>query len=182
MARGRPSKRQLIVDTAFEVFAERGYQGTSIDLVVQVAGVSKPTVYNNFPSKLALLLAVLEQQAAELSEHFSQAETEHSDGLERILAFYRALVKDAARLAIYRIFLGEEHKLSDELKAAFADYQSQIERWVLAQAPNPLERLSGSAMLLQGALVQGLMLPALMGMDPDEGAVRSALSGLLKRC
>lgn len=182
MARGRPSKRQLIVDTAFELFAERGYQGTSIDLVVQVAGVSKPTVYNNFPSKLALLLAVLEQQAAELSEYFSQAEAEHSDGLERILAFYRVLVKDAARLAIYRIFLGEEHKLSDELKVAFADYQSQIERWVLTQAPNSLERLSGSAMLLQGALLQGLMLPALMGMDSDEVAVRRALSGLLKHC
>ena len=71
MARGRPSKRQLILDTARALFAEKGYQGTSIDLVVKQAGVSKPTVYNNFKTKQALLFALMEELSKE-SEAFCE--------------------------------------------------------------------------------------------------------------
>ena len=73
MARGRPSKRQHIIDTAQSLFAELGYQGTSIDLVVQTAAVSKPTVYSNFPTKQVLWASVLEQ----VSEHSREALQEH---------------------------------------------------------------------------------------------------------
>ncbi len=41
------------------LFLEHGFKGTSIDMVVKVSGVSKPTVYNHFPDKASLMLAVL---------------------------------------------------------------------------------------------------------------------------
>ena len=61
MARGRPSKKGLIADAALNLFQVAGYQGTSIDQVVLEAGVSKPTVYSNYPSKQLLWQEVLKQ-------------------------------------------------------------------------------------------------------------------------
>ena len=54
------SKKAFIVATALPLFLQNGFKGTSIDLVVKQCAVSKPTVYNHFPDKSALILAVLE--------------------------------------------------------------------------------------------------------------------------
>ncbi|MDH3634955.1 MAG: TetR/AcrR family transcriptional regulator [Gammaproteobacteria bacterium] len=53
------SKKDHIAAAALPLFIENGFKGTSIDMVVKVSGVSKPTVYNHFPDKSALMLAVL---------------------------------------------------------------------------------------------------------------------------
>ncbi|MCZ6578831.1 MAG: TetR/AcrR family transcriptional regulator [Gammaproteobacteria bacterium] len=58
------SKKDHIVACALPLFLANGYKGTSIDLVVKESAVSKPTVYNHFPDKAALILAVMKQWAA----------------------------------------------------------------------------------------------------------------------
>ena len=54
------SKKEHIVQTALPLFLEHGFKGTSVDLVVKISGVSKPTVYNHFTDKAALMTAVME--------------------------------------------------------------------------------------------------------------------------
>ena len=54
------SKKDHIIATAMPLFLENGFKGTSVDMVVRESGVSKPTVYNHFPDKAALLHAVME--------------------------------------------------------------------------------------------------------------------------
>jgi AcrR family transcriptional regulator len=53
------SKKEYIAASALPLFLENGFKGTSIDMVVKLTGVSKPTVYNHFPDKAALMEAVL---------------------------------------------------------------------------------------------------------------------------
>lgn len=55
------SKKDFIAATALPLFLENGFKGTSIDMVVKASGVSKPTVYNHFPDKAALMLAVMQR-------------------------------------------------------------------------------------------------------------------------
>ncbi|MCP4768414.1 MAG: TetR/AcrR family transcriptional regulator, partial [Gammaproteobacteria bacterium] len=55
------SKKDHIIKSALALFLENGFKGTSIDMVVRVSKVSKATVYNHFPDKSALMLAVLSQ-------------------------------------------------------------------------------------------------------------------------
>ena len=52
-------KKDHIIASALPLFLEYGFKGTSIDMVVKASEVSKPTVYNHFPDKAALMLAVL---------------------------------------------------------------------------------------------------------------------------
>lgn len=54
------SKKDHIIQTALPLFLEHGFKGTSVDLVVKMSGVSKPTVYNHFPDKSALMYSVIE--------------------------------------------------------------------------------------------------------------------------
>ena len=129
MARGRPSKKQLILDTAQRLFSERGYQGTTIDLVVQSAGVSKPTVYSHFPSKQALWQAMLEH-AIEASEVQRAAlDIAATQWFELIPRAFAELTGPPQMLAIYRIMLGERHKMEPESLALFAAFEERFERW-----------------------------------------------------
>jgi TetR/AcrR family transcriptional repressor of mexJK operon len=71
-------KGALILDTARQMFLERGYDATSLDDVAAASGVSKTTVYNNFKDKEGLLSAVVlavteraEQIISELSATLS---------------------------------------------------------------------------------------------------------------
>jgi TetR/AcrR family transcriptional regulator of autoinduction and epiphytic fitness len=53
------SKKDYIAASALPIFLDNGFKGTSIDMVVKLSKVSKPTVYNHFPDKAALMLAVM---------------------------------------------------------------------------------------------------------------------------
>ena len=58
----------MIVRTATEVFAERGYDGASIDEIARRSGVSAPVVYDHFASKQDLYQRLLERTRDELLE------------------------------------------------------------------------------------------------------------------
>ena len=53
------ARQQEIVDTAFDLFATRGYRSTSLARIAAALGISEPGVLHHFPSKEALLAAVL---------------------------------------------------------------------------------------------------------------------------
>ena len=113
MARGRPSKKITILETAEQLFASQGYQGTSIDLVVREAGVSKPTVYNNFPSKQALIQELIYQKIETKKVFHQTLLATASNFADKIYAVFDAVVSSPFELAICKMYLGESHKLSD---------------------------------------------------------------------
>jgi AcrR family transcriptional regulator len=64
----RDERRAQILDAAAEVFAERGYEATSIDEVAEAAGISKPVIYDHFDSKKDLHIALIDKQTDDLLE------------------------------------------------------------------------------------------------------------------
>src|SRR6476646_7454145 len=60
VARGEATRAQLIA-IATRMFAERGYEDTSIEAVLREAGVSRGSLYHHFASKEALFEAVAEE-------------------------------------------------------------------------------------------------------------------------
>jgi AcrR family transcriptional regulator len=52
--------RQAILDSAYDLFSERGYHSTTLQDVAVYAGVGVSSLYSYFPSKLHLLYAVFE--------------------------------------------------------------------------------------------------------------------------
>jgi AcrR family transcriptional regulator len=59
MQRRRLATRARLVAAALSLFTERGYDGTTMDMVADRADLARTTVFNHFPRKDALLLAAL---------------------------------------------------------------------------------------------------------------------------
>src|SRR5258708_36158636 len=57
--RGQATRRQLVA-AATTLFATRGYEATSVEAVLEEAGVSRGALYHHFEDKRALFEAVLE--------------------------------------------------------------------------------------------------------------------------
>ena len=56
----RRERRAQLLESALEVFVAQGYHAAAMDDIADRAGVSKPVLYQHFPSKLDLYLALLD--------------------------------------------------------------------------------------------------------------------------
>src|SRR3954453_8934029 len=62
--------REQVVGVAMDEFAARGYRGTSLDMIGAKIGVTRQALLHYFPSKVKLLLAVLELREQQAPEPF----------------------------------------------------------------------------------------------------------------
>jgi AcrR family transcriptional regulator len=69
----RSARRLQLLRAAQEVFVAQGYHAAAMDDIAERAGVSKPVLYQHFPSKLDLYLALLDSASAALVEEVRAA-------------------------------------------------------------------------------------------------------------
>jgi len=86
----RPARRRQLLGAAREVFVAQGYHSAAMDEIAERAGVSKPVLYQHFPGKLELYLALLDESVAELNGAVSAALASTADNRERVPATFRA--------------------------------------------------------------------------------------------
>lgn len=91
------STADRVLDAAVESFGTRGYDSTSLDALAAELGIRKQTILYWYPSKEALLEAVIDQSAAELSEALNDALSKAGPGWNRIEAVVRAVFRMALR-------------------------------------------------------------------------------------
>jgi AcrR family transcriptional regulator len=80
----RSARRKQLLAAAQEVFVAQGYHAAAMDDIAERAGVSKPVLYQHFPGKLELYLAVLETQSAALVDAVRRAMAATSDNAQRV--------------------------------------------------------------------------------------------------
>jgi AcrR family transcriptional regulator len=86
----RDERRAQLLDAALEVFTQAGYHSAPMDEIADRAGVSKPVLYQHFPSKLDLYLAVLDLHIEALLFQINRAVAAKSDNQERVRAATQA--------------------------------------------------------------------------------------------
>lgn len=90
-------KRDLLVDTALQLFSKNGYRATGIDKILDESGVAKMTLYNHFKSKDELIIAALRKRdenfSADLADRMERLLTKQKDDprIARLMAFFDAL-------------------------------------------------------------------------------------------
>jgi AcrR family transcriptional regulator len=176
---GPERRRPQVLDAAFELFLDRGYEGTSIQAIADSLGVSKPVVYACYPSKEELFKALLRREEERVLTQIAEALPSSADGedLERTLvrgftAFLRAV---AASPRAYRVvFLGEGGANAAVAQRAQRGRERQVD--AIASLARPLLRgidsdaeLDRAARLL-GHLVAGLAESGARAMLSEEGA------------
>jgi AcrR family transcriptional regulator len=82
----RRARRNQLLGAAQEVFVAQGYHAAAMDDIADRAGVSKPVLYQHFPGKLDLYLALLDQHCEALLEAVRQALASTTDNKQRVAA------------------------------------------------------------------------------------------------
>jgi AcrR family transcriptional regulator len=82
----RDERRAQLLSAALEVFTAAGYHSAAMDEIADRAGVSKPVLYQHFPSKLDLYLAVLDTHIDSLVFAIQRAIASTPDNAKRVQA------------------------------------------------------------------------------------------------
>lgn len=82
----REQRREQVLDAARETFVARGYHAAGMDDIAERAGVSKPVLYQHFPGKLDLYLALLDSGIDDLLATMETALLSTSDNKLRVQA------------------------------------------------------------------------------------------------
>src|SRR5512141_96300 len=82
----RQARRRQLLGAAQEVFVAQGYHAAAMDDIAERAGVSKPVLYQHFPGKLELYLALLAQASDRIIDATCEALASTTDNQVRVLA------------------------------------------------------------------------------------------------
>src|ERR1700730_173183 len=86
----RNERRRQLLDAALEVFVSQGYHAAAMDDIAERAGVSKPVLYQHFPGKLELYLALLDESVDALVETVRDALRSTTENRQRVAATFSA--------------------------------------------------------------------------------------------
>ena len=157
------AKRDLLIDTALELFNRDGFHATGIDRILEAAGVARMTLYNHFKSKDELIVAVLRRRDEKFRNWFMRTvERLQTRPKERLLAVFDALnewftSKDFCGCmfinasAEYGDLANPVHRVATEHKQLIRSFLLQI---AIDAEIADAEELAGELMLLaEGAIV-----------------------------
>src|SRR5436305_11903184 len=120
----RHERRRQLLDAALEVFVSQGYHAAAMDEIAERAGVSKPVLYQHFPGKLELYLALLDESVGTLLDTVRDALGSNlEDPKQRVAATFGAYFEyvggngQAYRL-VFESDLSNEPAVRDRLERA----------------------------------------------------------------
>ncbi len=100
-------RRQQLLDVARDRFSQQGFHATSMDEIAEAAGVTKPVLYQHFPSKRALYVELLEETGRQLLGLLAEATSRAATGRERVELGFRAYFRFAiGDRASFRLLFG----------------------------------------------------------------------------
>jgi AcrR family transcriptional regulator len=82
----RSARRKQLLHAARETFVAQGYHAAAMDDIAERAGVSKPVLYQHFPGKFELYLALIDEHTAELVDRVRGALRSTTDNKQRVEA------------------------------------------------------------------------------------------------
>jgi len=148
-------KRDAIVDEAARLFAEKGFAGASLADLAYACDMSKSLFYHYYPSKEAILYAVMRGHMDDLMVAIEESDTSGPDALRefarRLLRLYAGA---AAKQKVLLYELGNLPKAErDEIVAKERRLIDYVENLIAAARPGVAKaRLKAQAMLFFGML------------------------------
>ena len=132
------SNKDKIMEAATELFHLYGYDGTSIDMLVNKAGVSKSNFYYYFKGKEELGLSVLTKLADDQVREFSEVMQTDLNAYEQLLEVYKKVVLSHRNLLGQSIYPGsffgnmalEQSSINEKFRSVLDKYFQECEALV----------------------------------------------------
>ena len=109
-------RRARYLDAAMRLFAEHGYVGTTMDMVIAVTGGSKATLYKHFPTKEDLITGLMQRVADTVGHDVGDPAASTRPLAEELTAIARSTcqgVWSPGAAAVLRLCLGEQGRFPE---------------------------------------------------------------------
>lgn len=164
----QPSARQRLLQTAERLFYAEGIRAVGIDRIIAEAEVAKTTLYSHFPSKDALILAVLQKREVDVDNMFEKAiERSVQKGGTKLEGFFSGLkrwfqqpgfrgcsfINAAVELA------DSQHDASQFASAHKQRFHSRIEELIAEDYSPAVAKATSAAisLLVEGAIISAVL-------------------------
>jgi AcrR family transcriptional regulator len=142
------SSRDVIRDVAIELFGQHGYEKTSLREIADRVGMTKASLYYHFPSKQALLLAILEPLVAQWRAVVDRAEAlPHSRENVRLI-LGETLDVQLRHRPIASLFVRDTAAVVQAIGPLFEDLMQlnlRLHGWLAGPSPKPRDRVRAVA-------------------------------------
>ncbi|WP_166850206.1 TetR/AcrR family transcriptional regulator [Isoptericola sp. BMS4] len=162
-------KRALIVTAATALFLELGYDRTSLARIAERSGVSRATLFKQFPSKAALFDAIVTESWSAADEEDPPPTGDVVDGLTAVGRRYAALLSRPQMTDLFRIVIAELPRFPELADAQFAHgkmpYFESVRGYLLAEHEAGTVRVDDAdlaATQFLGMISNHLFWPALL--------------------
>jgi TetR/AcrR family transcriptional repressor of nem operon len=192
MAGKKAFEPQRVLEKAMNAFWERGYEGISVEDLVQCTGIGRGSLYDTFGDKHTLYLAALDRYLA--SAHAQNTTLLDQEGrlqevLEQLFQKYiDALLSDPARRGCFLVnasleMAPHDPDVAQKVEAAYADIEEAFSAILSrAQAKGELDSTCNPRQLARFLLATLVSIRVLARANADRGAlqdiVQTALSVL----
>ncbi|WP_341393498.1 TetR/AcrR family transcriptional regulator [Arthrobacter sp. G119Y2] len=127
----REERRRQLLSAAQEVFVSNGFHGAAMDDIAEAARVSKPVLYQHFPGKRELYLALLENHLGTLTEFLTSALNSTTDNKLRVRetmrAYFRFVAQDSqGHRLVFESDLTNDVEVSARIEEFNARFASSI--------------------------------------------------------
>ena len=137
---GYDGQREMILSNAAQLFAQRGYAGTSMNEVAAACGVSKATLYHYVRDKHDLAVRIAEEHVQRLEAVVQEVMREHSTPEARLAALIRSFVAE------YAVAQNAQRVLTEDVRFLREEDQARIigvERRVVAAFARTIAEVRG---------------------------------------
>lgn len=184
----RQEKSRLILDTALELFAEKGYHQTSISDITRKAGISKGLVYNYFQSKEEVLRSII-QTGYDAAYSDLDLNGDHSLAKEEFVHFIRVTfrsVRENPRFWKLYSALVLQPRIQDLVMAEYSEKAQEIQKLFLdfikvSGSIAPENDLIAVSSLIKGAHLILITAPDFFPMGQFEETIIEGCFRLIQR-
>lgn len=176
----RRERRVQLLDAALGVFVAQGFHAAAMDDIADRAGVSKPVLYQHFPGKLDLYLALLDTSCDAIISGCREALEATQDNKQRVAAtvdaFYTYVAHDAGAFRlVFESDLTNEPAVREQVDRVTADCATMIAAVIADDTGLP----AGASRLLAVSLVGMAQVSARFWLTEAGGLERQEAAALV---
>ncbi|MGH9061793.1 MAG: TetR/AcrR family transcriptional regulator, partial [Acidimicrobiales bacterium] len=120
-------RRSQLLEVAQQLFGARGFHDTSMEDIADAAGVTKPVLYQHFPSKRDLYLELLQAVGDELLEAVTSSATAASGPQQQVRAGFDAYFWFVSeRTSAFRVLFGTGARTTDEFSELVRQFEASV--------------------------------------------------------
>ena len=185
--------RERLLETATELFAEKGYAGASVREIVEKAGVSKPVLYYYFKSKEGLFYAILEWAAGVQQKILNEIFETRGTVLDRFIFLYRRVYEGIQQykslyIMIHGLIYGPPQGVPEYDFASYQRHMLDAVKRIYAEgvSSGEIRKVDAEEVaflvlgLMDFSLNMDMVLPELADSQRPERLLRLAFQGLSK--